>query len=206
MRLPLSLLAISLALTAQSTVPSAKFDPSQFNKALGVDSHVHPFGKCNGAADGVYMRSGSSYYACVNGKSVCNKDPGEIPAHLMRAYDVSHAQFEVKAKEHQAEALRHRRMTLREIHLERISAKASSAPMVVSAVPAALVPDKLADDKAATVQVGFGRDEVLQALGKPHSRVSGDYEKFSYLLQSGKTLSLDFEAGRVAQVRIVTPH
>ena len=103
-----------VTLTAQSTVPSAKFDPSQFNKAP----------KCDGAPDGVYMRSGTSYYACVNGKNVSNKDPGEIPAHLIRAYDVSRAQFEVKAKEHQAEALRHRSMTLREIHLERMSAKA----------------------------------------------------------------------------------
>ena len=200
MRVPLSLWALSLTLTAQSTVPSAKFDPSQFNKALGLDSHVHPFGKCDGAPDGVYMRSGTSYYACVNGKNVCNKDPGEIPAHLIRAYDVSRAQFEVKAKEHQAEALRHRSMTLREIHLERMSAKASlaetSAPIVVSAV----APTKLDDDRAALIKVGFLRDEVLQALGKPHSRVSGEYEKFSYLLQSGKTFSLEFEAGRVAQV------
>ena len=206
MRVPLSVWALSLTLTAQSTVPSAKFDPSQFNKALGLDSHVHPFGRCDGTSDGVYMRNGTSYYACVNGKNVCNKDPGEIPAHLIRAYDVSRAQFEVKAREHQAEALRHRSMTVREIHLERMSSKASvaetSAPMVVSAV----APTKLADDQAATVKVGSLRDEVLQALGKPHSRVSGEYEKFSYLLQSGKTFSLEFEAGRVAQVRIVTPN
>ena len=60
--------------------------------------------------------------------------------------------------------------------------------------------------RAAPIKVGFLRDEVLQALGKPHSRVSGDYEKFSYLPQSGKTFSLEFEAGRVAQVRIVTPN
>ena len=212
MRLPLSFLALSLALIAQSTVPSAKFDPSQFNKALGLDSHVHPFGNCNGTPDGVYMRSGASYYACVNGKNVCNKDPGEIPAHLIRAFDVSRAQFEVKAKQHQADAARRRNMTLHEIHLERMSGKASlaesSAPMVVSAVSAVPAPLalKLADDKTATVKVGFSRDEVLQALGKPHSRVSGDYEKFSYLLQSGKTFSLEFEAGRVAQVRTVTPN
>ena len=155
------------------------------------------------------MRSGASYYACVNGKNVCNKDPGEIPAHLIRAFDVSRAPFDVKAKQHQADAARRRNMTLHEIHLERMSGKASlaesSAPMVVSARPAppAL---KLADDKTAAVQVGFSRDEVLQALGKPHSRVSGDYEKFSYLLQSGKTFSLEFEAGRVAQVRTVAPN
>ena len=226
MRLPLVLaistlassLASSLALTAQSMVPSAKFDPAPFNKALGLDSHVHPFDKCDGAPDAVYMRSGTRYYACVNGKSVCNKDPGEIPAHLIRTFDVSRAQFAVKAKQHQADAARHRNITLHEIHLERMAAKASlvepSTPNPVASPVAGPVatagpspaPIKLADEKTAAVKAGFSRDEVLQALGKPHSRVSGDYEKFSYFLQSGKTFSLEFEGGRVAQVRTVTPH
>ena len=214
MRLPLILAISSLALAAQSTVPSAKFDPSQFNKALGLDSHIHQPGKCDGTPDAVYMRSGTSYYACVGGKNVCNKDPGEIPAHLISAFQAQRAQFDVNLKQHQADAARHRGMTLHQIHLERTSAKASraepSAPgPVATAGPTAGTPPspiKLADEKTAAVTVGFSRDEVLQALGKPHSRVSGDYEKFSYLLQSGKTFSLEFEAGRVTQVRTVTPN
>ena len=47
--------------------------------------------------------------------------------------------------------------------------------------PAASI--RLADDQTAAVRVGFSRDEVLQALGKPHSRVS-----------------------RVTQARTVTPN
>ena len=44
----------------------------------------------------------------------------------------------------------------------------------------------------------------LRAIQQPHD--SGGYEKFSYLLQSGKTFSLEFEDGRVTQVRTVTPN
>lgn len=61
MPLPLVLaitsLASTLALTAQSS----------------LDSHLHQFGNCEGAPDGVYMRSGTSYYACINRKNVCKK-------------------------------------------------------------------------------------------------------------------------------------
>ena len=65
---------------------------------------------------------------------------------------------------------------------------------------------KLADEKNSAVAVGLTRSQVLEALGQPHSRVSGDYEKFSYLRQSGKTLSLEFEGGQVSKVRTVTPN
>ena len=100
-------------------------------------------------------------------------------------------------------------MTLHEIHLERTSKASLAERPVPSPVAAAITPAasfRLADDHTAVIRVGFSRDEVLQALGKPHSRVSGDYEKFSYLLQSGKTFSLEFEGGRVTQARTITPN
>ena len=78
------LLTTTLCLGTQS-VPSAKFDDTQYRKALGLDSHIHMPGNCKGAPDGVYMRSGQSYDACISGRNVCNRDPAEIPDRLMRA-------------------------------------------------------------------------------------------------------------------------
>jgi len=42
---------------------------------------------------------------------------------------------------------------------------------------------------------------VLQKLGEPSSRISGDFERFTYQLQSGGTLRIEFEDGRVAKVQ-----
>jgi hypothetical protein len=62
-------------------------------------------------------------------------------------------------------------------------------------------PLKLADDLAATITVGANRSDVLQKLGEPSSRISGDFERFTYQLQSGGTLRIEFEDGRVAKVQ-----
>ncbi len=186
------LLTTTLCLGAQS-VPSAKFDDTQYRKALGLDSHIHMPGNCKGAPDGVYMRSGQSYYACISGRNVCNRDPAEIPDRLMRAFDASRAQFDARASQLKANA-----PTVR--HLTPVG-----SGIVAAAAPSPAIV-KLADEKASAVAVGHTRSQVLEALGKPHSRVSGDYEKFSYRLQSGKTLSLEFEGGQVSKVRTVTPN
>ena len=192
--------AATLSLAAQP-VHSAKFDEKQFSKALGLDTHIHMFGNCKGAADGVYMRSGKSYYACINGQNVCNKDPGEIPDSLMRAFDRSRDAFDAKAKQFKTTKVV-RSGSLRTTPQEMPApAEAFPAPRPTPAAPLARLPD----DRAAAVSVGLTRDQVVEAIGKPHTRISGDYEKFSYLLQSGKTLSVEFDSGRVSRVREVSP-
>jgi hypothetical protein len=60
---------------------------------------------------------------------------------------------------------------------------------------------KLADDLAASIAVGAGRSEVLQKLGEPDSMISGDGERFIYQLQSGGTLRIELEDGRVTKVQ-----
>jgi hypothetical protein len=60
---------------------------------------------------------------------------------------------------------------------------------------------KVSDELAAGVSVGSGQADILQKLGEPHSRISGDVERYTYFLQSGGSLRLDFQAGRVTQVQ-----
>jgi len=60
---------------------------------------------------------------------------------------------------------------------------------------------KLADDRAASIAVGADRSEVLQKLGEPYSTISGDVERFTYQLQSGGTLRIELEDGRVTKVQ-----
>jgi len=62
-------------------------------------------------------------------------------------------------------------------------------------------PIKLADDLAASIAVGATRSDVLQKLGAPSSKISGDFERFNYQLQSGGTLRLEFEDGRVMRIQ-----
>jgi hypothetical protein len=60
---------------------------------------------------------------------------------------------------------------------------------------------KLADDLAASIGVGADRSAVLQKLGEPDSKIDGDGERFIYQLQSGGTLRIELEGGRVTKVR-----
>jgi hypothetical protein len=51
--------------------------------------------------------------------------------------------------------------------------------------------------------VGANRSEVLQKLGEPYSKISGDDERFTYQLQSGGTLRIELEEGRVTKVQSI---
>lgn len=65
---------------------------------------------------------------------------------------------------------------------------------------------KLADDSAAGIAAGADRSEVLQKLGEPYSRISGDFERFTYQLKSGGTLRIELEDGRVTKVQSTSGH
>jgi hypothetical protein len=60
---------------------------------------------------------------------------------------------------------------------------------------------KLPDELAASIAVGADRSEVLQKLGEPYSKMSGDVERFTYQLESGGTLRIELEDGRVTKVQ-----
>ncbi len=68
-----------------------------------------------------------------------------------------------------------------------------------SAPPEPIV--KLSDELASSVSVGASQADIRQKLGEPHSMISGGPERYTYYLQSGGSLQLDFEDGRVTQVR-----
>jgi hypothetical protein len=78
----------------------------------------------------------------------------------------------------------------------------SFAVPVPAPAPAAPKPlAKLADERAAGIAVGISRSEVLEKLGEPSSKISGDSERFTYQLESGGTLRIVVEDGRVTQVQ-----
>src|SRR3984885_13275111 len=72
----------------------------------------------------------------------------------------------------------------------------SETPSSVTAKPTS----KLADDLATRIGVGADRREVLQKLGEPDSKISGDVERFNYQLQSGGLLRIELENGRVTKI------
>ncbi len=78
----------------------------------------------------------------------------------------------------------------------------SEIPSSATAKPAV----KLADDLAVSIAVGAGQSEVLQKLGEPDSKISGDVERFIYQLQSGGTLRVELEDGRVTKVQTSGGH
>jgi hypothetical protein len=78
----------------------------------------------------------------------------------------------------------------------------SETPSAVKAQPKV----QLADDLAAGIGIGAERNEVLRKLGEPDSRISGDVERFIYQLQSGGTLRIQLEDGRVTKVQSSGAH
>ncbi len=82
------------------------------------------------------------------------------------------------------------------------AASGDSETPAVKAKPAV----KLADDRAASIAVGADRSEVMQKLGEPYSKISGDFERFTYQLQSGGTLRIELEDGRVTKVQSTGGH
>jgi hypothetical protein len=65
---------------------------------------------------------------------------------------------------------------------------------------------KLADDRAGSIAVGADRSEVLRKLGEPSSKISADVERFTYQLQSGGTLRIELEDGRVIKLQSTGGH
>jgi hypothetical protein len=73
------------------------------------------------------------------------------------------------------------------------------APAVFRAPDKPIV--KVSDELAAGVAVGASQADILQKLGEPHGRISGDIERYTYFLESGGSMKLDFENGHVTEVR-----
>jgi len=93
-----------------------------------------------------------------------------------------------------------------------VSSRNSSSKVAPSTIPdpyisVAAAPEqparKVADELLKDVTIGTGRDDVIRKLGEPYSKITGDFERYTYLLVSGSAAKLDIEGGLVRQVRIV---
>ncbi len=50
--------------------------------------HIHGMQlECNGAPDRVYGKSGSVYYACLQGREVCSEEKGKISRSMIEEYE-----------------------------------------------------------------------------------------------------------------------
>jgi hypothetical protein len=57
-----------------------------------------------------------------------------------------------------------------------------------------------------TITAGADLSEVLQKLGEPSSKIRGDFERLTYQLESGGTLKIELEDGRVTKVQRTGGH
>lgn len=243
-RLPL-LLLLALPLAAQ-VLPSGKFPVKKFeidpdslknlNKALGLDAHPHIPGQCKGAPDFVYAASGDTYYACVNGKDVCSREPNAIAPSLIQQWKADRAKFDADMDRFKADVARRNQMTPEQVRAEqqaemerwrqahppdatpsrpnsyRSSSASGASPKMITvstggSLPATWepAPTKIADHLADGIKAGTTRTDVLKILGEPNAKISGDFERFTYFLESGHTLKIEFENGRVSEIKSVAP-
>lgn len=82
---------------------------------------------------------------------------------------------------------------------------AAAPQAVASYAPSAPAPKPapVSDDVLKEIAVGTSVVDVTDRLGRPYSRIAGDSERLTYLLTSGKAAKLEFEGGKLTQVRIV---
>ena len=144
----------------------------------GEPVHIHTArSNCTGAPEAIFGKVKGIYYACVKGQEVCSHDIGAISAALIADFE---ARMYGSAPANPAEPAQMRSMPF---------------PTVLAA--------PITDERAKSIPLGSLRADVLEKLGEPYVRISGDAERFTYRLTSGKLARLDFENGKLVQIRIV---
>jgi hypothetical protein len=169
---------------------------------LAPTVHIHPgAGNGKGQPDGVHSKSLNTYYACIGAKDVCSDEKNVIPTRLVREFDARMAAFDAHMSDFKASLPARRSQTAGGVR----PATPLTLPPQVYVLPAAAAPEskKVADELLKEIVVGLGRDEVIRKLGPPNTKVTGDFERFTYLLVSGASARIEIEAGRVTEIRMV---
>jgi hypothetical protein len=185
------------------------FDPATLKNIIGKPPHIHimPM-SCKGTRDGIYGKSGGTYYGCLNGKSVCSQEEGVvIPGSMIAEYEARKQQQQAATKEFRARMPRDGR-TASEMRQRRSGVSRTGGgttftdpvgvPVAADRAPAATV----TEEQVKEIALGTSSSEVLRTLGKPSMRITGDFERFTYPLASGKEAKLEFEGGKLTQSRI----
>lgn len=214
----LSLACALPALTQSSTLPVGK--PIEGMKGIDFKSisfHFHPLPRnCKDQPDHVFGKSGSVYDACIGGKQVCTKENVTVPLSLIADFDDqtrrrNEAVAESRRKRAafsaafaEARTEHNKAMTQHRAHFaERQQSRAALAVPVSVAEPGPAPPPPVADEKAREIVPGTTRAELIAKLGQPYMKITGDFERFTYLLTSGNTAKFELENSKVTAARIV---
>lgn len=193
-------LLLALAPVADAQIDSKPVDWSKHIKVSTAPitlpiPHIHPHsGKCKGAADGVCMRSGRTYYACIGQKDVCSEEKGRIPRSYITAFDARMDAHNARMREFKA-AMKQRRAS-------REPAQETNGPSVPAPASPSQPKPAVPDERVAAIAAGASADEVITLLGEPHARLTGDFQRFTYRLASGATARLEFEQGRLTRTQL----
>jgi len=218
MRAVLLLIPLSCALHAQkSTIPVGKspFEGIDLKMKPIVSSLIVPHfhltvGSCKDQPDRIYTKSGNTYYACIGGQHWCSQEKGKITPAMISDYEAGMAEFRARIAEFKAgaadRASRHEQIRADMAARRGMSYSARSTTSVpieapLGASPSTAPPPAVTAAQIAEITVGASKADVLRILGEPFSRISGEYESLTYLLDNGGTAKFELESQRVTRVQ-----
>jgi hypothetical protein len=205
---PTASLALAAALSAQQGKP-----PKLNGPVIPATAHIHPLAQCKGSPDGIYMKSGNTYFACIGEKDVCSKEKGKIPAAMITEFDQESAAFQARmaafktssaSRPTPSERLAEMRARREAFGGRSANPAATQVPVEAPAAYEDATPPtpKLTSGQVAEIAVGMPEPEVRKRLGEPYSRISGEYPSVTYLLENGGSARIEFEDGKAARIHI----
>ncbi len=168
--------------------------------------HIHTvLLECKGAADGIYARQDRVYFACLRGKEVCSEEKGKITKSMIEAWDASRAAAKKRGEEVKAAVERALESNRQSGRAETRGSGGARSTVITLDTPAAgsdaAPPPPVEDERVKELAIGTPRAEVVQKLGEPYLKISGQVEYYSYRLKSGGTAELEFADGKLKKVR-----
>lgn len=203
--------ALALAQNNRVGLPEGKAVQADFTnlwETITKTNHVHVLPlDCKGKPDGVYGRMGNTYYGCMKEKEVCTDEKNVIPLSYVEAY-----QQRVRKSAASSAAVREKvRQDVERASRERVSnlAPSPSTPTVTVSVVSnadlarADARPPISLELLRSVAIGASRAEVIQKLGPPRMKLTGDVEYYTYVLESGNSAQVELDNGKLARVDIV---
>jgi hypothetical protein len=199
----------AISLSAQRLPPAKPLEGFTFdaNKLPKLPVfHFHPIllGGCKGKPDHVYGSSGSVYYACISEQDVCTTPNAHrgvgVPRALITQYQQVKAMLQAKREAGRARIERAGQERKARSGAAVRSVRGGSAPAVEAATVNRATTVPLADSKLEGIAVGAALSDVIEALGNPYSRITGESERLTYRLESGGVARLVFEGAVLKQI------